>query len=73
MTRPTPADHCLPGDAPLMRPIDPKHNTKDATRFKVVNVSISVGDVVDIDDLSRLKQWIRHTPPAAQQPATSLN
>ena len=73
MTKPTPADRCLPGDAPLMHLIDAKHDTKDATRFKVVNVGISVGDVVDIDDLSRLKQWIRHTPPAAQQPATSLN
>ena len=84
----------MPGDAPLMRLIDPKHDTKDAsrkaihqssyygkvlfltkdaTRFKIVNDDGSVGDVVDFDDLSRLKQWMRHTQPAAQQPATSLN
>ena len=83
----------MPGDAPLMRLIDPKHDTKDAsrkaihqssyygkvlfltkdaTRFKIVNDDGSVGDVVDFDDLSRLKQWMRHTQPAAQQPATSL-
>jgi len=94
MTKPTPADRCLPGDAPLMHLIDPKHDTqdasrkaihqssyhgkvlfltKDATRFKIVNDDGSVGDVVDFDDLSRLKQWMRHTQPAAQQPATSLN
>ena len=73
MTKPTPADRCTPGDAPLMHLIDAKHDAKDATRFKIVNDDGSVGDVVDFDDLSRLKQWMRHTPPAAQQPVTSLN
>lgn len=84
----------MPGDAPLMRLIDPKHDTKDAsrkaihqssyygkvlfltkdaTRFKIVNDDGSVGDVVDFDDLSRLKQWMRHTQPSAQQLTTSLN
>lgn len=84
----------MPGDAPLMRLIDPKHDTKDAsrkaihqssyygkvlfltkdaTRFKIVNDDGSVGDVVDFDDLSRLKQWMRHTQPAVQQAITSLN
>lgn len=84
----------MPGDAPLMRLIDPKHDTKDAsrkaihqssyygkvlfltkdaTRFKIVNDDGSVGDVVDFDDLSRLKQWMRHTQPAAQLPTISLN
>ena len=47
--------------------------TKDATRFKIVNDDGSVGDVVDFDDLSRLKQWMRLTQPAAQQPTISLN
>ena len=56
-----------------MHLIDAKHDTKDATPFKIVNDDGSVGDVVDFDDLSRLKQWMRHTPPAAQQPVTSLN
>ena len=36
-------------------------------------VDPSSGMVVDFDDLSRLKQWMRHTQPTAQQPATSLN
>jgi type III restriction enzyme len=41
--------------------------TKDATRFKIVNDDGSVGDVVDFDDLSRLKTWMRSTQPAPQQ------
>jgi type III restriction enzyme len=78
----------MPGDAPLMRLIDPKHDTKDAsrkaihqskyygkvlfltkdaTRFKIVNDDGSVGDVVDFDDLSRLKTWMRSTQPAPQR------
>ena len=77
----------MPDEAPLMRLIDPKHDTKDAsrkaihvskyygkvlfltkdaTRFKIVNDDGSVGDVVDFDDLSRLKTWMRHTKPAPQ-------
>lgn len=82
----------MPDEAPLMRLIDPKHDTKDAsrkaihvskyygkvlfltkdvTRFKIVNDDGSVGDVVDFDDLSRLKTWMRHTEPA-QKLATPL-
>lgn len=77
----------MPDEAPLMRLIDPKHDTKDATRksihpsryygkvlfltkdasrFKVVNDDGSVGDVVDFDNLSRLKSWMRNTQPPAQ-------
>jgi type III restriction enzyme len=41
--------------------------TKDATRFKIVNDDGSVGDVVDFDDLSRLKTWMRSTQPAPQR------
>ena len=78
----------MPGDTPLMRLIDPKHDTKDAarksihqssyygkvlfltkdaTRFKIVNDDGSVGDVVDFDDLARLKTWMRNTQPATQR------
>ena len=78
----------MPGDAPLMRLIVPKHDTKDASRkaihtssyygkvlfltkdasrFKIVNDDGSVGDVVDFDDLSRLKTWMRSTQPVAQK------
>ena len=77
----------MPDEAPLMRLIDPKHDTKDASRkaiheskyygkvlfltkdasrFKIVNDDGSVGDVVDFDDLSRLKSWMRSTEPAPQ-------
>lgn len=37
--------------------------TKDATRFKIVNDDGSVGDVVDFDDLTRLRRWMRDTIP----------
>ena len=81
----------MPGDEPLMRLIDPKHDTKDASRksihtssyygkvlfltkdasrFKIVNDDGSVGDVVDFDDLSRLKTWMRNTQPQNQKIAT---
>ncbi len=33
--------------------------TKDAQRFKIVDDNGSLGDVVDFDDLTRLKQWMR--------------
>ena len=80
----------MPGDAPLMRLIDPKHDTKDATRkaihqssyygkvlfltkdasrFKIVNDNGSVGDVVDFDNLSRLKAWMRDAQPNRQASA----
>ena len=72
------------GDAPLLRLIDPKHDTKDAARksihhsatygkvlfltqdakrVRIVNDDGSVGDVVDLDDLNRLRQWMRQTQP----------
>ena len=83
----------MPGDAPLMRLIDPKHDTKDAAskalhassyygkvlfltrvevnqgvkQFKIVNDNGSLGDVVDYDDLNRLKTWMRSTKPSSQQ------
>lgn len=41
--------------------------TKDASRFKIVNDDGSVGDVVDFDDLARLKTWMRNTQPATQR------
>lgn len=77
----------MPDEAPLLRLIDPKHDTKDAqrksihqsryygkvlfltkdaSRFKLVNDDGSVGDVVDFDNLARLKSWMRNTQPAAQ-------
>ena len=39
--------------------------TKDASRFKIVDDDGRVGDVVDFDDLARLKAWMRSTMPAA--------
>ena len=39
--------------------------TKDAQRFKIVDDDGSLGDVVDFDDLARLKQWMRDSAPAA--------
>lgn len=78
----------MPGDDPLLRLIDPKHDTKDASRkaihtssyygkvlfltkdvnrFKIVNDDGSVGDVVDFDDLNRLKTWMRATQPFGQK------
>ena len=82
----------MPGDEPLMRLIDPKHDTKDAAskalhvssyygkvlfltrveltkgvkQFKIVNDDGSLGDVVDYDDLNRLKTWMRSTQPPPQ-------
>ena len=75
------------GEPPLMRLVDPKHDTKDAsrkaqhisrfygrvlfltpdkTRFKIVNDDGSLGAVVDDDDLSALKDWMRMLPPLGQ-------
>lgn len=75
-------------EPPLMRLIDPKHDTKDAARksihqssyygkvlfltkdanrFRIVNDDGSIADVVDFDNLSRLKSWMRNTQPAAQR------
>jgi type III restriction enzyme len=38
--------------------------TKDASRFKIVDDDGRVGDVVDFDDLNRLKAWMHSTQPA---------
>ena len=38
--------------------------TKDASRFKIVDDEGRVGDVVDFDDLNRLKTWMHSTMPA---------
>lgn len=69
-----------PGDVPLVRLVETKHDvkdasrkaqrqsksygkvlflTKDGTRFKIVEDNGSLGDVVDFDDLNRLRQWMR--------------
>lgn len=37
--------------------------TKDAQRFKIVEDNGSLGEVVDFDDLTRLKQWMRESAP----------
>ena len=37
--------------------------TKDAQRFKIVEDNGSLGEVVDFDDLTRLKQWMRESTP----------
>ena len=73
-----------PGDAPLTRLVETKHDTKDAKRkarhqsktyskvlfltkdaqrFKIVQDDGSLGEVVDFDDLARLRQWMRDTAP----------
>ncbi|MGV8804337.1 MAG: DEAD/DEAH box helicase [Polaromonas sp.] len=38
--------------------------TKDAQRFKIVENG-QMGDVVDFDDLARLRQWMRDSAPAS--------
>ena len=37
--------------------------TKDAQRFKIVDDDGSLGEVVDFDDLARLKQWMHDSAP----------
>lgn len=39
--------------------------TKDAQRFKIVEDNGSLGEVVDFDDLARLRQWMRDSAPTA--------
>jgi type III restriction enzyme len=39
--------------------------TKDAQRFKIVEDNGSLGEVVDFDDLARLRQWMRESAPAS--------
>ena len=74
-----------PGEEPLIRLVETKHDlkdanrkarhqsktyskvlflTKDAQRFKIVQDDGTMGDVVDFDDLARLRQWMRDTAPA---------
>ena len=38
--------------------------TKDAQRFKIVDDNGSMGEVVDFDNLARLRQWMRDSAPA---------
>ncbi len=40
--------------------------TKDAQRFKIVDDNGSLGEVVDFDDLMRLKHWMRDSVPVAE-------
>jgi type III restriction enzyme len=40
--------------------------TKDAQRFKIVDDDGSLGEVVDFDDLARLRQWMRNTVPVVR-------
>ena len=75
-----------PGDEPLTRLVETKHDvkdasrkgqhlsrtygkvlflTKDAQRFKIVDDNGSLGEVVDFDNLARLRQWMRDSAPAA--------
>ncbi len=42
--------------------------TKDAQRFKIVDDNGSLGEVVDFDDLARLKQWMRESAPIGLKP-----
>lgn len=79
-------DH-FPGDAPLLRLIETKHDTKDAARkarhvprfygqvlfltkdqdvVRWVNEDGSVGDAVDLDDLSSMQNWLRSTRPRVE-------
>ena len=42
--------------------------TKDAQRFKIVEDNGSLGEVVDFDDLTRLRQWMRDAAPTPEFP-----
>lgn len=42
--------------------------TKDASRFKIVQEDGRLGDVVDLDSLTRLRQWMRDTHPGFDTP-----
>lgn len=73
-----------PGDQPLLRLVETKHDVKDAankakhvpnyygkvlfltrdqTQLRWVNEDGSMGSVVDLDDLSALREWMRSTRP----------
>lgn len=77
----------FPGDEPLLRLIETKHDTKDAARkarhvprfygqvlfltkdqdvVRWVNEDGSVGDAVDLDDLSSMQNWLRSTRPRVE-------
>ncbi len=43
--------------------------TKDAQRFKIVEDNGSLGEVVDFDDLTRLRQWMRESIPVLSIPS----
>jgi type III restriction enzyme len=79
-------DH-FPGDEPLLRLIETKHDTKDAARkarhvprfyghvlfltkdqdvVRWVKEDGSVGEAVDLDDLSSMQNWLRSTRPRAE-------
>lgn len=79
-------DH-FPGDEPLLRLIETKHDTKDAARkarhvplfygrvlfltkdqdvVRWVNADGSVGEAVELDDLSAMQQWLRSTRPRGE-------
>jgi hypothetical protein len=45
--------------------------TKDAQRFKIVEDNGSLGEVVDFDDLSRLRQWMRDSAPVTPHHITT--
>ena len=74
-------------DEPLLRLVETKHDTKDASRkaqhvsnfygkvlfltkdaarVRIVNDDGSLGDLVDFDDLARLRNWMHGTKPARQ-------
>ena len=40
--------------------------TKDAERFKIVEDDGKLGEVVDFDDLTRLRAWMRESMPATR-------
>jgi len=40
--------------------------TKDAQRFKIVQDDGSMGEVVDFDDLTQLRHWMRETAPVSR-------
>lgn len=41
------------------------HETMEAQRFKIVEDNGRLGEVVDFDDLARLRQWMRDSAPTA--------
>ncbi len=79
-------DH-FPGDEPLLRLVETKHDTKDAARksrhvpqyygqvlfltkdqdtVRWVKEDGSVGEAVDLDDLTSMREWLRSTRPRVE-------